>query len=167
MMITVFRFSTKMLSAITRLGAPIVQLFSRCWVAWAFLSAGVLKVVNWNAAVTFFQHNQILPAIPYTVMAGATATIEILLASLLIIGLGGRLVSILLFLYNLFVFILYPSLLTPMGLPTLENHVAWGIILAFLISFGPGTFSMDYLLEKLYQQKNKLDHTLEVETSEK
>jgi putative oxidoreductase len=68
---------------------------------------------------------------------------------LLVLGLVSRLSAVGLFAVNAMAVISYSQVLLAEGSEAaLGQHVLWGTLLLFLIIYGPGKFSLDYLLNR-------------------
>lgn len=99
---------------------------------------------------TYVYHVPLLP--PYfAAVLGTTA--EIVLPSLIILGLGGRIIIALLFIFNITAVISYPFLWTTDGAAGLNQHINWGCVLGLLMCHGAGSFSIDKLLTKHFVKK--------------
>lgn len=127
---------------------PVGDLMARLWVAYIFFQSGLVKVENWERTVKLFTYVYHVPLLPpyFAAMLGTTA--EILLPILLVIGLGGRVMILIFFIYNVIAVISYNYLWTPEGAAGLDQHIAWGLLLALLMFHGPGKLSADYWLRK-------------------
>jgi putative oxidoreductase len=74
---------------------------------------------------------------------------ELFFPTLLVLGLVGRLSAIGLFAVNAMAVISYSQVLLAEGSEAaLGQHILWGTLLVFLIIYGPGKFSLDYLLDR-------------------
>lgn len=135
---------------------PIGDLLARCWVAYAFLKAGFLKLTSWQSTVFLFTHEFSVPLLSPHVAATLGTGLEIILPIMLIIGLGGRLMIALFFLYNVVAVISYPHLWTPEGGAGLIQHINWGMLLALLMFHGPGKLSCDAWLRRRYRRHFQL-----------
>ncbi len=134
--------------------APLADLLARFWVGYVFLNSGLLKLMSWQSTVMLFTHEFQVPFLsPYAAALLGTGA-EIILPILVILGLGGRISVLLLFLFNLTAVISYPHLWTPDGWAGLKQHLEWGAILVLLMCHGMGKISLDYLFfRKCYQTK--------------
>ncbi len=132
------------------LGKPLVVLLARCWVGWAFLGPGWMKITSWQTTLMLFHSEfQVLWISPIIAAYLATAA-EIILPILLIIGLGGRFTALALFLFNVVAMFSYPYLWTPDGAQGLTHHINWGVILALLTCYDLGPWSLDHYLAKVF-----------------
>lgn len=124
---------------------PLGDLLIRSWVAKAFLLSGYSKVVSWSSTLLLFQYEYHVPFLAPLPAAILSVIIELGVSSLLVLGLGGRLPVLILFLFNLIAVISYPFLLTPEGYVGLKDHICWGIILLMFLLHGTGKWSLDQL----------------------
>jgi putative oxidoreductase len=126
--------------------APLVGLIVRCWVAYFFFMAGLVKVEHWQATILLFTHEYQVPLLsPYLATILGTGA-ELLLPLLLVIGYGGRIMILVFFLYNAIAAISYPFLWTPEGGVGLNEHISWALLLAVLMTHGLGKWSLEYWL---------------------
>jgi putative oxidoreductase len=119
-------------------------------VAWIFFKAGLLKAQSWSGTLMLFHHEYNVPILTSEVAAVVGTAAELILPILLVLGLGGRITILLFFIYNIIAVISYDFLWTPDGWNGLAQHINWGIILALLMTHGPGKLSIDYWLRKKY-----------------
>ena len=129
---------------------PLADLLARIWVASIFFRAGLLKIQSWSVTVALFQNEYHVPFLPHYWAAVIGTGAELILPVLLVIGLGGRLMVLLFFLYNAVALISYPYLWTPDGAAGFDQHIAWGLLLMLLMCHGPGKLSLDYWIRKHY-----------------
>lgn len=127
--------------------SPLGDLLARCWVAYIFFKAGLLKVQSWQSTLYLFQNEFHVPLLSphFAALLGTGA--ELVLPILLVIGLGGRMMMFIFFMYNLIAMISYPVLWTPDGAAGLAQHINWGLLLALLMFHGPGKLSLDHLIK--------------------
>ena len=129
----------------------LVQLVMRVALAVPFWQSGMLK---WNGflklsdtAVTLFTDEFMLhlPGGPYhypvpAVMAFLSGCGEIMFPVLLVFGLATRFTALALLVMTLIV-----ELTIPEGWPV---HITWAAIALGIVAWGPGRFSIDFLLQK-------------------
>jgi putative oxidoreductase len=127
---------------------PLFDLLSRAWVSYTFLLAGLSKIHNWNSTTLLFTYEYHVPLLPPYLAAILGTIAELVLPILLVLGLGGRIVIFIFFVYNLIAMISYPFLWTPNGQVGLYQHISWGLLLSMLMCHGPGKLSLDYLIKK-------------------
>jgi putative oxidoreductase len=115
-------------------------------VCWQFLKSGYLKITTWDTTLYLFDNEYHTPVLSPHVAAVAGTFGELFFPTLLIIGLAGRLSAIGLFCVNAMAVISYSQVLLAEGSEAaLGQHILWGSLLLFLIVFGPGRISVDYL----------------------
>jgi putative oxidoreductase len=128
---------------------PLLALAIRLYVSWQFLKSGYLKITGWDATLYLFENEYHTPVLSPHVAAAAGAFGELFFPSLLVLGIVGRLSAIGLFAVNAMAVISYSQVLLAEGSEAaLGQHILWGTLLVFLIIYGPGKFSLDYLLNR-------------------
>jgi putative oxidoreductase len=127
---------------------PLGDLLARCWVAYIFFNAGLIKIQNWNATISLFTYEYHVPLLPPYAAAILGTAAELILPLLLVIGLGGRITILIFFIYNIIAVVSYTFLWTPEGQMGLYQHIDWGLLLALLMFHGSGKISVDYWLWK-------------------
>jgi len=132
---------------------PLGDLFIRCWVAKAFIASGLTKILSWSSTLILFKYEYMVPFLTPAVAASISVAVELGISSLLILGLGGRLPALILFIFNIMAVVSYPVLLTKAGVVGLKDHICWGIILLVILLHGTGKISLDYLILS-YRKKN-------------
>ena len=129
---------------------PVGDLLARIYVAKIFFMSGLVKYQAWEDTLTLFEYEYKVPFLsPYTAAVLGTGA-ELILPILLLLGLGGRLIIFVFFMYNVIAVVSYPQLWTPEGAFGLDQHICWGLLLALLMFHGSGKLSIDYLLNKKY-----------------
>lgn len=135
-----------------RLFNPLQSLFAlgaRLFVSWQFLKAGYLKVTSWDSTLYLFENEYHTPVLSPHMAAVAGSFGELFFPTLLVLGLVSRLSAIGLFAVNAMAVISYSQVLLADGSEAaLGQHILWGTLLVFLILYGPGKLSVDYLLER-------------------
>jgi len=134
---------------------PFADFVIRLWVADAFFQAGKTKIMTWDTTVFLFTYEYHVPLLPPLLAALSGTAVELLMPVLIVLGLGGRLPAFILFIFNIIAVISYPYLLTAEGASGLFHHIAWGMILMFLMFHGTGRFSLDHLLCKWFCRKKQ------------
>ena len=125
---------------------PLFELVVRCYVAWMFLKSGLVKIQSWDTTLMLFEYEYTVPLLsPYWAALLGTAS-ELTLPVLLIIGLGGRLSALALFIFNIVAVISYPDI-SPAGV---QQHMLWGFMLLMLFVYGVGKWSADYFVQVRY-----------------
>ena len=90
------------------------------------------------------------------VYAGLTIGAELILSILLILGLGGRIMIFIFFIFNIVLAYNYNFIWTPEGSTTINQQIAWGLLLMLLMLHGPGKMSIDYWLHKRHGHHLKI-----------
>ncbi|MGB6976282.1 MAG: DoxX family protein [Gammaproteobacteria bacterium] len=127
---------------------PVGDLLARCWVAYIFFNAGLVKIQSWDTTVSLFTYEYHVPLLPPYLAAVLGTAAELILPVLLVIGLGGRLMILVFFIYNIIAVTSYSYLWTPQGEMGLYQHIDWGLLLALLMFHGSGKISVDYWLRQ-------------------
>jgi putative oxidoreductase len=141
-------FMIKQLHGLVRVITPFVNLLARLWIAQVFFMAGLTKIQNWQSTLFLFHTQYTVPLLPPEFAAYLGTTFELVLPILLILGLGGRILVFLIFVYNLLCVLSYHFLWTVQGEIGLDQHITWGLILLLLTCYGMGKFSLDYVIHK-------------------
>ena len=121
---------------------PAAQLLARWFVAGVFFRSGLTKLRDWDTTVALFMDEYHVPLLDPTVAAWLATGAELALPALLLCGLGGRLAAMGLFVLNVVAVLSVPE----MPEAALQGHVFWGSLLAALVLWGPGRWSLDALL---------------------
>jgi len=128
---------------------PFADLIARIWIAQIFFLAGLNKIRDWETTLMLFTNEYRVPCLTPTLAAYIGTGFELVLPILLILGLGGRLMILLFFVYNLMCVVSYHHfLLTPNGYEGLMDHITWGVLLLLMMVHGPGKYSLDYFIAK-------------------
>ena len=134
--------------------ASLVQLIMRFALAVPFWRSGILKWDGFlqlnDTAVTLFTDEFMLhlPGGPYpfpapTLMAFLSGSGEIIFPILLVLGLATRFAAL-----GLLCMTVIVELTVPDGWPV---HITWAAMALGIMAWGPGRFSIDYLLRHLLQ----------------
>jgi len=137
------RLYERFAAALTGL-APVADLALRVAVAEAFFRSGLTKIQSWETTLALFEYEYAVPLLPPVAAAWLGASAELFLPVLLALGLLGRLSALGLFLFNIVAVISYPDL-SESGL---QFHLLWGLMLAMILTRGPGSLSLDHLLAR-------------------
>src|SRR6266404_3217194 len=132
-----------------RFPLSILQLGMRIGVGMVFFKAGLLKYQSFEFAVKLFEDEYKLPFLAPAVGARMAMINELTTSTLLLLGLVTRLATLpLLGMISVIQIFVYPS--------AWPDHVLWGSILVFLLTRGPGTLSIDFLIERYFLKRTHL-----------
>lgn len=137
------------INALNRL-TPVADLIARVWVAQIFFVSGLVKIQTWQTTVMLFQHVYSVPFLPPYAAAVIATAAELILPILLVLGLGGRFVIFIFFVYNAVCAISYPFLWTAEGAAGLSQHINWALLLMLLMFHGSGKLSLDHWIRKIH-----------------
>ena len=118
---------------------PLAALLARLYLAQVFFLSGLTKLRDWGTTVALFTDEYHVPLLSPQVAAALGTAGELVLPVLLVLGLGGRLSALGLFVVN-FVAVISLSEIAPAAF---QQHVFWGSLLAALAIFGLGPWSFD------------------------
>lgn len=119
--------------------APLVDLGLRLYVAWIFFKSGLVKIQSWDSTLALFEYEYAVPLLPFEWAAYLGSAAELTLPVLLALGLLGQFGALALFLLNVMAVVSYPDL-SEVGL---QQHLYWGMLLAFFAAHGTGKLSVD------------------------
>ncbi|HEY1861771.1 MAG TPA: DoxX family protein [Gemmataceae bacterium] len=122
----------------------ILQLGLRVGVGLVFFNAGLLKYGSFDSTIALFRDVYKVPLLPPAAAAGAATFFELACPILLFAGLATRFATLPLLgelvVIELFVF----------PVTALSDNLFWGTVLIFILTRGPGVFSLDYLIERYF-----------------
>lgn len=128
---------------------PLALLAARIYIAKIFIWSGWLKLTAWDQTVDLFTteyHVPVLPPLPAAVLGTFG---ELFFPALLVLGLFGRIGALGTFIVNAMAVISYSQVLFGEGFEAaIGQHILWGTLTLGLTLFGPGAFSLDWLLER-------------------
>ena len=129
---------TAMLNALQ----PAAQLLARWYVGMVFFRSGLTKLNDWETTLLLFGDDYQVPLLSPTVAAYLGTGGELVLPVLLILGLAGRFAAAGLFVVNVV------AVLSLAEIPdaAYQLHVFWGSLLAGLLLWGPGRWSVDHVV---------------------
>jgi putative oxidoreductase len=139
--VRLWRVSERGIAALEAL-QPAAQLLARAYVALVFFRAGITKLADWDTTLALFNEEYRVPLLDPTLAAWLGTTAELALPVFLVLGLGGRIAAFGLFVLNA-VAVLSLSDVAPAAL---QQHQFWGSLLAALVLWGPGRWSLDRLV---------------------
>ena len=126
-------------SLLGRFPLSVQQLLFRLAIAGVFFRAGLQKVRGWETTIALFSDEYKLPGLPPEIAATMASSFELGCSILLMLGLATRLATLpllgMIMTIQLFVY--------PQAWP---EHLVWGSILVFLLTRGPGAFSLDRVI---------------------
>jgi putative oxidoreductase len=140
---TIFLLYTRFEKILTTL-APVVDLVIRLYVAWIFFKSGLLKIQSWESTLALFEYEYAVPLLSPVMAAWLGTAAELVLPTLLALGLAGRFAALALFIFNIVAVVSYPDL-SDVGR---QHHYYWGALLAMLAVHGPGLLSVDGVLKR-------------------
>ncbi len=118
---------------------PAAQLAARLYVGAAFFRSGLTKIADWETTLALFQDEYKVPLLPPPLAAVMGTGGEMVLPVLLVLGLFGRFGALGLSVVNV-VAVLSLEEIAPAAL---QQHVFWGSLLAALVLWGPGRWSLN------------------------
>lgn len=118
---------------------PAAQLAARWYVASVFFRSGLTKLRDFDTTIALFMDEYHVPLLDPTVAAVAGTAGELVLPVLLAFGLAGRFAAAGLSVMN----VVAVLSLAEIAEAALQGHVFWGTLLAALLLWGPGRWSLD------------------------
>lgn len=118
---------------------PAAQLLARLYIAQVFFQSGLTKIRDFDTTIALFMDEYHVPLLNPTVAAYMGTAAELCLPVLLVLGLGGRFAAAGLFVLNA-VAVLSLMDVAPAAF---QQHMFWGSLLAALLLWGPGKWSVD------------------------
>lgn len=131
------------LAALGRFPMPILALAFRVGVGMVFFKSAMTKLDDsWmvsDSAIALFQDEYKVPVLPPILAAYLGTANELFCSFMIILGLGARLgAAALLALVGIIQFTVYPG--------NWAEHLMWASLLAYVLTRGPGQFSIDHLI---------------------
>jgi putative oxidoreductase len=130
------------IALLDRFPPSIIQLMFRVAIAAVFWSSGLTKIANWATTVALFRDEYMVPLLPPELAAVISATFELSCSALIVVGLATRLATLPLlgmtFMIEVFVYPEYWAM-----------HLMWASVLLFLLTKGPGLFSVDHYAARI------------------
>lgn len=118
---------------------PLAQLAARLYIAQVFFLAGLSKLRDWGSTLALFEDEYRVPLLPPELAAVLGTGGELVLPLLLVLGLAGRFAAAGLSVVNVVAVIS----LAEIAPAALVQHQLWGVLLALLLLWGPGRWSLD------------------------
>ncbi|WP_425609350.1 DoxX family protein [Vibrio aestuarianus] len=123
---------------------PLLLLFCRLWVAWAFFNSGLVKIASWDSTLYLFELEYQVPILPWELAAYLGTAAELTLPIFVALGLLSRPMALALFIFNIVAVISYP-VLWEQGF---YDHQLWGLMLLLVVIWGAGPISLDRVLRQ-------------------
>ena len=137
------------IALLDRFPLSIIQLMFRVAIAAVFWSSGLTKIASWDTTIALFRDEYMVPLVPPAIAAVMSATFELSCSALIVVGLATRLATLPLLGMTLVIEVfVYPEYWT--------MHLMWASILLFLLTKGPGVFSLDHYVNRLLRKKGFL-----------
>ena len=131
---------------LARFPLSILQLAMRIGVGAVFFKAGLLKYNSPEFTALLFRDEYKVPLLTPEVAAQLAMINELTVSILLFLGLATRLATLpLLGMIAVIQTFVYPNAWT--------DHLLWGSILLFLLTRGPGTLSLDYVIARAFRSR--------------
>lgn len=119
----------------------LIQLAMRIAVGAVFFKSGLLKINSWEFAIKLFEDEYKVPLLDPTWAARLATFNELTFPILLFVWLATRIATLpLLGMIVVIQTFVYPQ--------AWAEHLLWASILLFILSRGPGVWSLDHLLEQ-------------------
>ena len=129
------------------LGADLLDLWIRLYVARVFLLSGLTKIRDWDATLVLFRSEYHVPLLPPAIAAPLGTFGELVFPMFLVLGLGTRFAALGMSIVNLTAVVSYWQVLSKAE-PALAQHLFWGTLLLVTLLHGPGRISLDHLLAR-------------------
>ena len=126
-------------------GADVLDLCIRLYVARVFLLSGLTKLHAWDTTLALFRDEYHVPLLPPAVAAPLGAFGEVVFPLFLMLGLGTRFAALGLTFVNVMAVVSYWHVLSTAE-AALAQHVFWGTLLLVLLFHGPGRLSLDHFI---------------------
>jgi len=122
-----------------RFPLSLLELGMRIAVGATFFRSGMNKFESFETAVELFREEYRLPLLPPEIAAAMGTTVELGAPVLLVLGLFARFGAAALLTMTLVIqFLVYPG--------NWPEHLMWASILAYVLTRGPGTLSVDRVI---------------------
>lgn len=144
------QFTLRFDHLLDRWGFSLFALALRSFVAWQFFKAGLVKIQDWDATLSLFREEYMVPILPPEFAAYAGACGELILPVLIVLGLFSRPAALGLFALNAMAVISYPQLWQFECPAAINDHFYWGVLLLGLVVKGSGAFSLDQFLKRRF-----------------
>ena len=126
-------------AASRRFPLALLELGMRVAVGATFFKSGLNKFESFDTAILLFREEYRLPLLPPEIAAYMGTTVELSAPVLLVSGLFARFGAAALLIMTLTIqFLVYPA--------NWPEHLMWASILAYVLTRGPGTLSIDRVI---------------------
>jgi putative oxidoreductase len=119
--------------------SDISLLVTRIWIALIYLNSARLKLSDWQITLEIFADQYSIPILGSIIPAFLSVIIEIFFSPLILLGFFSRLFIIPILMMTIFI---------QLFIFTNVIHIYWILMMFFIISFGSGRISLDYLIAK-------------------
>ncbi len=124
-----------------RFPLSLLQLGMRIGVGAVFFRAGLLKYHSWEFTILLFRDEYKVPLLSPELAARMAMAQELTIPILLFLGLATRVATLpLLGMISVIQIFVYPN--------AWSDHLMWASCLVFILTRGPGVFSIDHLLSR-------------------
>lgn len=135
-------------SLLERVPLSLILLAMRVAMGFVFFNAGLLKLNSFDFAVKLFADEYRLPLLPPELAARLAMTVELGVPLFLFAGLATRLATLpLLGMTLVIVTLVYPA--------SWVESLLWASVLVMILTRGPGTISLDYLVERWFASRDR------------
>jgi putative oxidoreductase len=145
--IRAWRFTEAAIGTLEHL-QPVAQLLARLYVGAVFFRSGLTKLRDWDTTLALFADEYQVPLLSPELAAWLGTAGELVLPVLLVLGLAGRVSAAGLSVVN----VVAVLSLAEIGDAALQGHQFWGSLLAALLLWGPGAWSLDRLVAPRLRQ---------------
>lgn len=122
-----------------RFPLALLELGMRVAVGATFFKSGMNKFQSFDSAIELFREEYRLPLVPPEIAAYMGTAVELAAPVLLVLGVFARLGAAALLVMTLTIqFLVYPE--------NWPEHLMWASILAYVLTRGPGTLSIDRVI---------------------
>lgn len=142
-----------------------INLGFRYYLFDVFFNSGINKLESWDSTLFQFEYLfnvtwlplppplveslGIEPAkAPHVFAAYSGTAAELVLPVLILLGIGGRLPALALFIFNYIALVSFPDLWTLENIGGFKDHIIWGVMIAVTLFYGHGKLSLDHILQK-------------------
>ena len=137
----------------SNLGAPLILLAIRFWMARVFFAAGLTKLRDWETTLFLFEMEYAVPILPHNIVALMATFFELVMPALLVIGFASRFAAL-----PLLAMVLVIQFVLGAANPAYDivEHFYWMMLLLVIILIGPGKLSIDYFLRQFAEKQKPM-----------